>query len=103
MVRGIRITKTSSSKPIAFSPGTAQPRKPVSGLNQQANKSLHGGSDSKLGGGNFFKEKFNEYPSCFDYRRTDRHRTGDGTRVCQGGCSGCCFRSARRRRPKARQ
>src|SRR5216684_7844761 len=46
--RGIRITRTSSSKPIAFSPGTAQPRKPVSGLNQQANKSLHAGSDSEL-------------------------------------------------------
>ena len=36
-VRGIRITRTSSSKPISFSPGTVQPRKPVSGLNQQAN------------------------------------------------------------------
>src|SRR6266851_5196731 len=49
-VRGIRITRTSSSKPIAFSPRTAQLRKPVSGQNQQANKSLHAGSDSELGG-----------------------------------------------------
>jgi hypothetical protein len=47
-VRGIKITRTSSSKPIAFSPGTSQPRKPVSGLNQQANKSLRAGSDSEL-------------------------------------------------------
>src|ERR1700682_5428741 len=38
-VRGIRITRTSSSKLIAFSPGTAQPRKPV-GAHQQANKSV---------------------------------------------------------------
>src|SRR6202022_188111 len=50
-VRGIRITKTSSSKPIAFSPSTAQPRKPVSGLNQQADKSLHVGFG--IGRGNF--------------------------------------------------
>src|ERR1700681_1720773 len=38
-VRGIRITRTSSSKSIAFSPGTAQPLKPVS-AHQQANKSV---------------------------------------------------------------
>jgi len=36
-----------------FLPGTAQLRKPVSGLNKQANKSLHAGSDSELGGENF--------------------------------------------------
>src|ERR1700681_1866512 len=98
-VRGIRITETLSSKPIAFSPGTAQQRKPVSGLNQQAYKSLHAGSDSEVGE-EFFKEKFNECPSCLNYRRADRDRTRDGTRVCEGGCSGCSFRSARRRRPK---
>ena len=45
-------------------------------------------------------EKFNGYPGCFDYRRTDRHRTGDGPRFCPGESSGCCFRSPRRRRFK---
>src|SRR5882762_9240755 len=40
MDRGIRIMRTSSSKPIAFSPGTAQLRKRVSALNQQANKTF---------------------------------------------------------------
>src|SRR5258707_12423828 len=46
----MKIMKTSCSKPIAFSPGTAQVRKPALGLNQQANKSLDARSESELGG-----------------------------------------------------